>query len=187
MHSTYFLLLFEFFKTGLFTFGGGYASLPFLYAMSETYNWFSNTELTQLIAVSGITPGPIGLNMATFAGFKTLGIQGSIIASISLVLPMLIITSRVFKLYNKFSENKYVKSILYVLRPTSCALISAVGLKLFYSLVLNEHLSFASVDIKALLLVILLFLITFKSDRTPIIYMTVAGAAGIIFYLLKLL
>ncbi len=187
MYNTYFLLFFEFFKTGLFTFGGGYASLPFLYAISDTYNWFSNSELTQLIAISGITPGPIGLNMATFAGFKTLNIQGSIIASVALVLPMLIITSRVFKLYDKFSENKYVKSILYVLRPTSCALISAVGLKLFYNLVLNKQLSCASIDIKALFVVILLFILTFKLSRSPIIYMSIAGIFGITFYLLKLL
>ncbi len=181
MHNTHFLLFFEFLKTGLFTFGGGYASLPFLYNICDTYNWFSHTELTQLIAISGITPGPIGLNMATFAGFKTLNIQGAIIASFALVLPMLVITSRVFKLYNKFNENKYVKSILYVLRPASCALICAVGIKLFYNLVLNNQLSLHHVDYKALITVIILLILTFKLNRTPIIYMAIAGAMGLIF------
>ena len=69
MLNSYFLLFFEFIKVGLFTFGGGYASLPFLYQMIENYNWFSSFELTQMIAIAGITPGPIGFNMATFAGF----------------------------------------------------------------------------------------------------------------------
>lgn len=187
MYNTYFLLFFEFFKTGLFTFGGGYASLPFLYNMCETYNWFSSNELTQLIAISGITPGPIGLNMATFAGFKTLGLTGAIISSFALVFPMLIITSRIYKLYNKFSENKFIQSILYVLRPTSCALICAVGIKLFYNLVLEGKFSFETINFKALIVVLFLFLLTFKLKRTPIIYMSIAGAMGILFYLFKLL
>ena len=74
----YFFLYFEFFKIGLFSLGGGYATLPFLYHMSEQYHWFSPVELTQMLAISSITPGPVGLNVATYAGFKTAGIIGSI-------------------------------------------------------------------------------------------------------------
>lgn len=181
MLNTYFLLFFEFFKIGLFTFGGGYASLPFLYHICDIYNWFSHQELTQLIAISGITPGPIGLNMATFAGFQTLGIKGAFISSFALILPMMIITSQVFRLYKKFSENQYVKSVLYVLRPTSCALILSVGAKLFYNLVLLNALSLKTLDLKALFLVVLLFALTFKLKRDPIIYMVIAGFVGILF------
>ena len=181
------LLFLEFVKTGLFTFGGGYASLPFLYNISETYSWFSKFELIQLIAISGITPGPIGLNMATFAGFKTLGILGSLVSSFALVLPMLIITSIVFKLYKKFNENRYVQSILYVLRPTSAALIASVGAKLFYSLVLKENLSFGSLDSNALILIVFLFILTFKLRRDPVVYMAFAGIFGIILQFFGLL
>ena len=106
--------------------------------MCEAYHWFSYDELMQLIAISGITPGPIGLNMATYAGFKTLGLFGAVIASFALIVPMFIIATRIFKLYTKFSENNYVKSILFFLRPTSCALIASVGIKLFYNLILNN-------------------------------------------------
>ena len=180
MLNTYFLLFVEFSKIGLFTFGGGYASLPFLYHISETYSWFSIEQLTQMIAVSGITPGPIGLNMATFAGFKTLGITGSIISSFALIIPMLIITSFVFHLYKKFSESKCVKEILYFLRPTSCALITSVGAKLFYELILQNDFSFKNFDYTALLLVIFLFLLTFKLRRDPIIYIVIAGLSGVI-------
>lgn len=185
MYSTYFFLFFEFFKVGLFTFGGGYASLPFLYHICETYNWFSHQELTQLIAISGITPGPIGLNMATFAGFKTLGIIGAFISSVALIVPMMIITSQVFRLYKKFSENKYVKSVLYVLRPTSCALISSVAIKLFYNLVLFNRISINSIDFKALFIVIVLFLSTFKLKRDPVIYMLIAGFLGVLLKFIK--
>ena len=160
MLNTYFLLFFEFIKVGLFTFGGGYASLPFLYHMLD-YAWFSSEQLTQMIAIAGITPGPIGLNMATFAGFKTLGIFGAATSSFALVLPMIVISTLVFRLYKKFSESKIVKSILYILRPTSCALIASVGIRLFYELILKNSFSAEKIDILGLVLVLFLFILTF--------------------------
>lgn len=183
MLNTYILLFIEFFKTGLFTFGGGFGSLPFLYAMAENYPWFTISDLTRLIAISGITPGPIGLNMATFAGYKTAGILGSFIASLALVLPMIIITSRIFKLYDKFEDNCYVQSVLKVLRPTACALLFYVGTKLFYNLVLKNDVTFKSFDVAAFSLLILLFALTFKLKRDPIIYMAIAGVFGIIYFM----
>lgn len=182
MFSNIIFLFFEFFKTGLFTFGGGYGSLPFLFSMVENYNWFTQDELTQLIAISGITPGPIGLNMATFAGFKTLGIIGAIVSSVALVIPMIIITSRVFKLYDKFADNRYVKSILYFLRPTSCALIFSVGVKLFYNFVMKNSFNLKTFDYPALLVVLILFFFTFFIKKEPIIYMLIAGVLGIIIF-----
>lgn len=174
MLNNYFLLFFEFIKVGLFTFGGGYASLPFLYEMIDKYAWFSHNELTQMIAISGITPGPIGLNMATFAGFKTLGLFGALIASLALILPMTIIASIVFKFYQKFNTNLYVKSILYVLRPTSTALICAVGIRLFYDLIIK------STDFIGLGLILILFILTFKLNRNPLIYIAIGAIIGII-------
>ena len=171
---------FEFFKVSLFTFGGGYAALPFLYQMAENYNWFSNIELTQMIAIAGITPGPIGFNMATFAGFKTLGLIGALTSSFALILPMIIIASLIFRIYLKFSESKLVKSILYVLRPTSCALIASVGIKLFYELILKNNLSLENIDYLAFGLVLFLFILTFKLRRDPIIYMVIAAVIGVI-------
>ena len=187
MLNVHFLLFFEFLKVGLFTFGGGYASLPFLYAIIDNYSWYSAKQLTQLIAISGITPGPIGLNMATFAGYETLGIKGAFISSIALVVPMLFITSFVFRLYKKFSENKYVESILYVLRPTSCALILWVGAKLFINLVLKSNSNAIDIDYFALFLVVFLFLLTFKLKRDPIIYMAIAGIFGVLLSYFKFL
>ena len=174
------LLFFEFFKVGLFTFGGGYASLPFLYNMVDSYNWFSYTQLTQLIAISGLTPGPVGLNMATFSGYNTQGLFGSLIASVSLILPMLIIASVVFKIYKKFSENKYVKTIIYILRPTSCALLCAVGLKLFKDLIILPK------DYLGLILIFIMFLMTLKLPRNPVIYIGFSALFGILIYFIRI-
>ena len=170
-----FLLFFEFFKTGLLTFGGGYASLPFLYHMVDEYTWFSYNELTQMIAISGLTPGPVGLNMATFAGFNTLGLTGSIFSSIALILPMLIITSFIYKIYKNFSKNRYVQSILYVLRPCGCALLCFVAIKLINNLIIIPK------DFNGLILLFFLFILTFKCSRNPVIYLTFGALFAIFF------
>ena len=174
MLNDIFLLFVEFFKTGLFTFGGGYASIPFLYEIARNYDWFSESQLTQMIAISGLTPGPVGLNMATFSGFQAQGIIGSIIASFALCFPMIVITSFVFKLYKEFSNNDYVKSILNFLRPASCALITGVGLKLFYNLIYETK------DLNGFVLFFILFLCTFKLPRNPVYYMIIAALWGIV-------
>ena len=186
MQNVSFLLFFEFIKIGLFTFGGGYASLPFLYRISEIYNWYSYSELTQMIAISGLTPGPIGLNMSTFAGFKTLGITGAIVAGVGLILPMFIITTQVFRIYRKFSDNKYVNSILYFLRPTSCALITYVGYKLVYSLILKNSFSIANIDLKALFILLILFICTLKIGRNPVKYMAIGACISLLINYIKL-
>ena len=89
-------LVYEFFKTGLFSFGGGYATLPFLYHISETYGWFTSKQLSDMIAVSTITPGPLGVNVATFSGFATAGLLGAFVATTAVVLPSYIIVIIVF-------------------------------------------------------------------------------------------
>mgnify|MGYP003292622080 CR=1 FL=1 len=87
----YLRLFFEFFKTGLFAIGGGMATIPFLYDISDKTGWFTHDKLADMIAVSASTPGPIGVNMATFAGYMTRGILGALVATFALVLPSYII------------------------------------------------------------------------------------------------
>ncbi len=181
MPNLYFPLSVEFIKVGLFTYGGGYGSLPFLYQICEKYNWFSQFELTQLIALSGLTPGPIGLNMATFAGFKTAGLIGAIISTTALAIPMLLITTQVFRLYQTFCSNKYIQKILYILRPTACALICSVGVKLFQDLIFSNSI----IDFKGIVLLLILFILTFKFPRNPIIYMAIGGIFGVGLYFIK--
>ena len=150
-------LIYEFFKTGLFSFGGGYATLPFLYHISETYGWFTSKQLSDMIAVSTITPGPLGVNVATFAGFMTSGILGAFIATTAVILPSYIIVIIVFKLLEKFRQNKHVKSAIYALKPAGCGLL-----------------------IWAVILFLGLLVLTFKANRDPLIYLGISAVLGVV-------
>ena len=167
----YLLLAIEFFKTGLFSFGGGYATIPFLYQISETYHWYSTTELAQMTAVAAITPGPVGINTATYAGLKTAGISGSIIATVSEIIPSFIFVLIVSKLLKRYSDNFFVKSIIETLKPISCALLTAVGAGL-----LKNELN----NIYSIVLLSILLLISWKSKKDPVFYMFAAGSIGVV-------
>ena len=170
----YLLLIYEFFKIGLFSFGGGYATIPFLYNISETYGWYSVKELTHMIAIASITPGPVGINVATYAGLKTAGVLGSMVATIAEILPSFILVIIVSKLLKKYSENFCVKSLLETLKPISCALLISVGIELLKTELLN---------IKALILLSVLLLLSIKSKKDTIFYMVIAGVCGALIYL----
>lgn len=183
----YFPLFIEFFKTGLFTIGGGLATLPFLYEMSGKYpNWFSANDLADMIAVSESTPGPIGVNMATYAGFNTAGFFGGIVSTVALVMPSVIVIIIVAKFLNKFSENKYVKSAFYGLRPAVTALITFAGYQVFKISVMtfdkfNITKKFIDViNIKNFIIFAVLFILIKKFNKHPIYYILGAGIAGIL-------
>ena len=106
--SIYFTLFWEFFKTGLFAIGGGMATLPFLSSMAERFPWLTQEQLANMIAVSESTPGPLGINCATYAGYNAAGVPGAIIASFSEVLPSYIIILIISKMLRRFSQSKYV-------------------------------------------------------------------------------
>ena len=124
----YLRLFWEFFKTGLFAVGGGMATLPFLYSMSDTTGWFTHAQLADMIAVSESTPGPIGVNMATYVGFTAAGIPGAVIATLGLITPSIIIILIIARVLAAFRQNKYVDAAFYGLRPCSVGLIAAAGL-----------------------------------------------------------
>lgn len=167
----YLLLCYEFFKIGLFSFGGGYATIPFLYHIAQEYGWYTVDELTQMVAVASITPGPVGINVATYAGLKTSGVAGSLMATISEMLPSLILVLIVSKLLKKFSDNFYVKSIITTLKPISCALLTSVAIGL-----IKPSLS----DLKGMILLAILLLISWKSKKDPLFYITIAAIAGVV-------
>lgn len=187
----YFLLSLEFAKIGLFSLGGGYATLPFLYHMSEQYHWFSTVELSQMLAVSSITPGPVGLNVATFAGYKTAGIFGSIIATLSIMLPSFFLVVLISKIIKKFKDNPCMCSIMYSLRPATAAMIAAVGVRLFYdALIRNTDFGAFSIlklnlfiDIKGFIFLVVLFIISCNLKRDPLIYLALGAAAGILLHI----
>ena len=124
----YLRLFWEFFKTGLFAVGGGMATLPFLYSMSDATGWFTHAQLADMIAVSESTPGPIGVNMATYVGFSTAGVPGAVVATLGLISPSVIIILIIARVLAAFRQNKVVDAAFYGLRPCSVGLIAAAGL-----------------------------------------------------------
>lgn len=167
----YLQLVYEFFKIGIFSFGGGYATIPFLYHISQIYYWYNLEELKQMIAVASITPGPVGINVATYAGLKTAGILGALCATISEMFPSLILVLIVARLLKKFSDNFYVKSAIETLKPISCALLISVSIGLIKPEIYN---------IKAMILLLLLLLLSWKSKKDPLFYIVISAIFGIV-------
>lgn len=187
----YLRLFYEFFKTGLFAVGGGMATLPFLYSMSDTTGWFTHAQLADMIAVSESTPGPIGVNMATYVGFTTAGVPGAVVATLGLVAPSIIIILIIAKVLAAFRQNKYVDAAFYGLRPCSVGLIAAAGLLVVKIAVFNLDLYrqtgvFADLfNWKALLLAAVLIVLTRYVKQTkklhPIFFILGSAAAGALF------
>ena len=167
----YFLLAYEFFKIGLFSFGGGYATIPFLYDISVRYNWFSLRELSDMTAIASITPGPVGINAATYAGVKTAGLLGALCSTIFEMLPSLILVIILSKLLKKFSDNFYVKSAIETLKPISCALLVSVAIGLIRTDITN---------LKILILLGIFLILSIKKKQDPIFYISIGGIAGIL-------
>ena len=125
---TLWLLFYEFAKTGLFAVGGGMATIPFLYAISEKTGWFTAADIGNMIAISESTPGAIGVNMYTYVGFHVAGLAGALITTVGLVLPAIIVIIIISKMLKKFKDSQMVNKIFYGLRPASTGLIIAAGL-----------------------------------------------------------
>ena len=182
-------LIIEFFKAGLFAVGGGLATLPFLYDMSAKFGWFTTQDIADLIAISESTPGPLGVNMATYVGYKTVGIFGGIMTTIGLIAPSIIIIILISKILEKFKESALVQKVFYGLRPASTALIAAAGLGVAKISLLNLDLfkeTGAVLDLlnwKCLVLAVLIYAALKKFKKHPILYIAVAAVAGIIFQL----
>ena len=187
----YLSLFWEFFKTGLFSVGGGMATLPFLYHMSETKGWFTAAQLADMVAISESTPGPIGVNMATFVGFTTGGIPGSIVATLGLVAPSVVIILIIARFLEKFRSNKTVDAAFYGLRPCSIGLIAAAGLLVvkiaLFNLDLYEqtHVLTDALNLKAILLTVILLVATrcIKPLKKlhPIFFILASAVVGILF------
>lgn len=187
----YFQLFFEFFKAGLFAVGGGMATLPFLYNISDKMGWFTYDQLSDMIAVSESTPGPIGVNMATYVGFSTGGFLGAIIATLGLVTPSIIIIIIISYFLKSFRENKYVDAAFYGLRPASTGLIAAAGMTVVTITLFNLDLFKSSgklIDIfnwKSLILAIIIYVLSNNVKKTknlhPVFFIACSAIIGIIF------
>lgn len=184
----YLQLFWEFFKTGLFSIGGGLATLPFLYEMSNKTHWFSHADIADMIAISESTPGAIGINMSTYAGFKTAGYPGGFIATIALATPSLIIILIISGFLQKFQQSNHVQNALYGLRPASIAMITAAGLNVAKVALVNIDAFLASHNIADLFLwkAIVLGIVLFAGLRLfpkvhPIAFIALSAIIGIVF------
>lgn len=185
----YLQLFFEFFRTGLFAIGGGLATLPFLYDISQRTNWFTEADIANMIAVSESTPGPIGVNMATYTGFTSGGFIGSIIATVGLITPSIIIIVIIAQFLKKFKENNSVQSVFYGLRPASTALIAAAGFSVVKISLLNLNNTTLNNSLlslfnwKAIIIAIILFFAIKKYKKHPVFYIAISALVGVIFKL----
>lgn len=183
-------LFWEFFKTGLFAVGGGMATLPFLYSMAEKTAWFTQAQLADMVAVSESTPGPIGVNMASYVGFTTAGLAGSVVATLGLICPSVIVVLLIARVLDKFRKNRYVDAAFYGLRPCSLALIAAAGLlvvkiTLFHAGSFKESGLMGLFNWKAIALTVVLLLLTRGVKRVkkwhPIVFILASALVGAVF------
>ncbi len=200
--TVYLRLFWEFFKTGLFAIGGGMATLPFLKDIGESTGWYTYGDLMNMLAVSESTPGPIGINMATYVGFTVAGVPGAVIATIGEVTPSIIVILIVAAMLKKFRDSKYVNNAFYGLRPASTGLIGAAcvavvlevltsvqvlspaageGIVKTFQAAGGSLLNWQGLALAAVLLVLTNWVKKVK-DWHPIVFIGISAVVGVVFH-----
>lgn len=195
---TFLLLFFEFFKTGLFAIGGGLATLPFLYEIADKYTWFRVEMIPDMIAISESTPGPIGVNMATYAGFNAGcelggvagGILGAFTATTGLITPSIIVILIVAQFLKKFKDSKTVQDVFYTLRPAvtgliACACFTTMNGSLFFTDAIAGFAGAADLlkifNLPAIILFAVLLVGIQKLEKVhPVVFIVIAAVVGIV-------
>lgn len=184
-------LFWEFFKTGLFSVGGGLATLPFIYDISDKTGWFTHGQIADMIAVAESTPGPIGINMATYVGYTTAGVPGALCATLGIIIPPITIILIIARFLQRFRESALVDHAFYGLRPASAALIAAAGVSVV-KIALLDLSSFAQshalTDLfrwEAIVLAVVIWLLTNVVKKTkklhPLVFIALSAAVGVVF------
>ena len=189
----YLRLFWEFSKVGLFSIGGGLATLPFLYSLGAKTGWFGTADVANMLAVSESTPGPIGVNMATYVGFDCGGVLGGVVATLGLVTPSVIVIVLIAMALQAFRTNKYVDAAFYTLRPASTGLIAAAGWSVFVLVLVNLDAYRASYQLadliqwKNLVLFAVIWVLTNLvkplKKLHPVVFLALAAVVGIVFRL----
>ena len=183
-------LCFRFFCCGLFAIGGGLATLPFLYNISKETGWYTFNDISNMIAVSESTPGPMGVNMATYVGFTTAGPVGAVIATLGLITPSIIVILIIAGFLKAFKTNKYVQNAFYGLRPASTGLIAAAGLSVLSLVLLHKDAFEASgkitdlISFRSIVLLVVLYYFTAICKKTkglhPVAFIAASAVIGIV-------
>ena len=189
----YLRLFYEFFKVGLFSVGGGLATIPFLQDLGVRTGWFTAADLADMIAVSESTPGPVGVNMSTYVGYTCAGLPGAIVGVLGLVAPSVIVILIIAGFLKKFRDSGAVDAVFSGLRPASTALITAAGVSvaliaLFHTVTLPgaEGATVSAPYLPAILIALLVFLCMQHPKLKklhPILYIAAAALAGVVFQL----
>lgn len=168
-------LYLAFLKIGTFSFGGGYAMLPFIQReIVEKNNWISMSQFTDIIGISQMTPGPVAINSATFVGYKVSGVLGSVIATLGVITTSFILVPIINKLLNKFKESKVIKGALLGMRPVLIALIIYAFIDLAKE---------AYIDVKSIIITLIIGVILLSKKVHPILAIVIAAGLGLLFYL----
>lgn len=170
----YIKLFYAFFKTGLFAIGGGLATIPFLYEIADKYGWFARDFIGTMVAVAESTPGPIGINAATYAGYTAAGMFGGLVATLGIICPSIIIIIIISKILDKFKNSRSVQSAFYGIRPAVMGMIGSVSLEMIRLAVFAAN----KLGIKELVLFVVLLATSNKIKLHPIFWIVIAGAIG---------
>ena len=177
----------NFFKAGLFAIGGGLATIPFLTDIGSRTGWFTSGDLANMIAISESTPGPMGVNMATYVGFHTGGMVGGVIATLGLVCPSIIVILIIAGFLTKFRQSRKVDGVFYGIRPASTALITAALVEVCAIALVNTGAAFGTAEFfhwKAILLAVVIFLCLQcrpLKKLHPIVYIAASAVIGALF------
>ena len=198
MMTIYLQLYWEFFKTGLFAIGGGMATLPFLKDIGASTGWYTYSDLMNMLAVSESTPGPIGINMATFVGYLVGGLPGAVIATLGEVTPSIIVILLIAVLLKNFQDNQYVNWAFYGLRPASTGLIGGACVAVMLEVLTFVHISAGGIvntfglergqifNLPALALAAVLLVLTNWVKKVkewhPIVFIGLSAVVGVIFH-----
>ena len=182
----YLQLFWEFLKIGLFAVGGGMATLPFLQDLAEKTGWYSQSLITDMIAISESTPGPIGINMATYVGCNVAGFLGGVVATMGEILPAIVIVVAVSRYLETFRGSKLVDAAFYGLRPAVTGLIAAAGISVVkvamfhFDLYRQTGVLMDAFDLKKIVFFVVAFAAIKKFKLHPVVYIACAAVVGIL-------
>ncbi|MBQ7450635.1 chromate transporter [bacterium] len=177
----YFQLVYEFIKISLFSFGGGYGTLPFIYYLANQYSWYSVKEIMHMVAIAAITPGAFGVNMATYTGFKTAGVIGAFLTTLALIIPSMLLSIGIYKILRKYKDSIFMKDFLETLRAIASGLLFVVVLQMINQEIFHFELKTMKMnfDPKAFLFLIISILLYFLVKKNIPVTMLLTLAFGI--------
>ena len=177
----YLQLIIEFIKISLFSFGGGYGTLPFIYYLANEYNWYSTKEIMHMVGIAAVTPGAFGVNMATYTGYKTAGVFGAVFATFALIIPSLVLSISVYKILKKYKDSLILNDFLEILRAVACGLLFVVVLKMLNQEIFNLDfksmtMNFSLNSLLLLVISILIYILLRKNIPLTMLFTLIIGA-----------